>query len=186
MFHTYLLHLCISTPAGVHSLAVLLMELQPGDDGPQTLAADALYQLSRVEEAYRLLLSVGPTCPRAPVLARLALLQLHRGFLYDTNQVFIVFYFQEMANKKKCLFFNPSVNKDFYVNHFLFAASKKAHSVRGHQLPTLTFGGGATEGSSAVAWALLLCCQTYPESLKRGELHQRGCGLPLHRNHGIW
>uniref|UniRef100_A0A3P8R2D1 Tetratricopeptide repeat domain 34 n=1 Tax=Astatotilapia calliptera TaxID=8154 RepID=A0A3P8R2D1_ASTCA len=75
------------TPAGVHSLALLLMELQPSADGPQILAADALYQLGRVEEAYRLLLSIGPTNPRAPILARLALLQLHRGFLYDTNQL---------------------------------------------------------------------------------------------------
>ncbi|TMS16871.1 Tetratricopeptide repeat protein 34 [Larimichthys crocea] len=75
------------TPAGVQSLAVLLMELQPSADGSQILAADALYQLGRVEEAYRLLLSVGPISPRAPILARLALLQLHRGFLYDTNQV---------------------------------------------------------------------------------------------------
>ncbi|XP_031700688.1 uncharacterized protein ttc34 [Anarrhichthys ocellatus] len=75
------------TPAGVQSLAGLLMELQPGADGSQILAADALYQLGRVEEAYRLLLSIGPTGPRAPVLARLALLQLHRGFLYDTNQL---------------------------------------------------------------------------------------------------
>ncbi len=63
------------------------MELQPGADGSQILAADALYQLGRVEEAYRLLLSIGPASPRAPILARLALLQLHRGFLYDTNQV---------------------------------------------------------------------------------------------------
>lgn len=84
---TYFPTLCIRTPAGVQSLAVLLMELQPGADGPQILAADALYQLGRVEEAYRLLLSVGPTSPRAPILARLTLLQLHRGFLYDTNQV---------------------------------------------------------------------------------------------------
>ncbi|XP_041654665.1 uncharacterized protein ttc34 [Cheilinus undulatus] len=75
------------TPAGVHSLALLLMELQPGTDGSQILAADALYQLGRVEEAYRLLLSIGPSGPRAPILARLALLQLHRGFLYDTNQL---------------------------------------------------------------------------------------------------
>nr|XP_033484508.1 uncharacterized protein ttc34 [Epinephelus lanceolatus] len=75
------------TPAGVQSLAVLLMELQPSADGSQILAADALYQLGRVEEAYRLLLSIGPTSPRAPILARLALLQLHRGFLYDTNQL---------------------------------------------------------------------------------------------------
>lgn len=80
--------LYVRPPAGVHSLALLLMELQPSADGPQILAADALYQLGRVEEAYRLLLSVGPTNPRAPILARLALLQLHRGFLYDTNQVY--------------------------------------------------------------------------------------------------
>lgn len=80
-------HSYIRTPAGVQTLAVLLMELQPTADGPQILAADALYQLGRVEEAYRLLLSVGPTSPRPPVLARLVLLQLHRGFLYDTNQV---------------------------------------------------------------------------------------------------
>ncbi|XP_035992179.1 uncharacterized protein ttc34 isoform X2 [Fundulus heteroclitus] len=75
------------TPAGVHSLAGLLMDLQPHADGPQILAADALYQLGRVEEAYRLLLSAGTPNPRAPLLARLALLQLHRGFLYDTNQL---------------------------------------------------------------------------------------------------
>ncbi|XP_060913378.1 uncharacterized protein ttc34 [Labrus mixtus] len=74
-------------PAGVHSLALLLMELQPGNDGSQIMAADALYQLGRVEEAYRLLLSIGPSSPRASILARLALLQLHRGFLYDTNQL---------------------------------------------------------------------------------------------------
>lgn len=78
---------CLRTPAGVQSLAALLIELQPGSDGPQILAADALYLLDRVEEAYRLLLSVGPNVPRAPILARLTLLQLRRGFLYDTNQV---------------------------------------------------------------------------------------------------
>ncbi|XP_011600672.2 tetratricopeptide repeat protein 34 isoform X5 [Takifugu rubripes] len=76
-----------ASPAGVHSLALLLMDLQPGADGPQVLAADALYRLGRTEEAYRLLLSVGPAGPRAPILARLALLQLHRGFLYNTNQL---------------------------------------------------------------------------------------------------
>ncbi|XP_038138954.1 tetratricopeptide repeat protein 34 [Cyprinodon tularosa] len=75
------------TPAGVHSLAGLLMDLQPKADGPLILTADALYQLGRVEEAYRLLLSAGSPNPRAPLLARLALLQLHRGFLYDTNQL---------------------------------------------------------------------------------------------------
>uniref|UniRef100_W5L6U0 Tetratricopeptide repeat domain 34 n=1 Tax=Astyanax mexicanus TaxID=7994 RepID=W5L6U0_ASTMX len=72
---------------GVHALAVLLMELQPGVDGPQILAADALYQLDRVEEAYRLLLRMEQSSSRSPVLVRLALLQLHRGFLYDANQL---------------------------------------------------------------------------------------------------
>ncbi|XP_035595317.1 uncharacterized protein ttc34 isoform X1 [Oncorhynchus keta] len=75
------------TPVGVHSLAVLLMELQPSADAPQILVADALYLLGRMEEAYRLLLAIGPTSPRAPILARLTLLQLHRGFLYDANQL---------------------------------------------------------------------------------------------------
>uniref|UniRef100_A0AAV2LXI3 Tetratricopeptide repeat domain 34 n=1 Tax=Knipowitschia caucasica TaxID=637954 RepID=A0AAV2LXI3_KNICA len=75
------------TPAGVQCLASLLSELQPASDGPQILSADSLYQLGRVEEAYRLLLSIGSGSPKAPVLARLALLQLHRGFLYDTNQL---------------------------------------------------------------------------------------------------
>ena len=64
------------------------MELQPGADGPQILAADALYQLGRAEEAHRLLLALGTAAgPRGPVLARLALLQLNRGFMYDANQV---------------------------------------------------------------------------------------------------
>ncbi|ROL46122.1 Tetratricopeptide repeat protein 34 [Anabarilius grahami] len=72
---------------GVHALALLLMELQPGADGPQILTADALYQLGRVEEAYRLLLNIEHTAPRPPILARLAILQLHRGFLYDAYQL---------------------------------------------------------------------------------------------------
>ncbi|MCJ8741624.1 hypothetical protein PDJAM_G00072780 [Pangasius djambal] len=72
---------------GVHALAVLLMELQQDEDSPQILAADALYQLNRVEEAYRILLCMEHTSSRSPVLARLALLQLHRGFLYDANQL---------------------------------------------------------------------------------------------------
>ncbi|XP_063065511.1 uncharacterized protein ttc34 [Engraulis encrasicolus] len=75
-------------PGGVHALAQLLMELQPGTDAAQILSADALYQLGRVEEAYRLLLAMEQhSAARSPVLARLALLQLHRGFLYDANQL---------------------------------------------------------------------------------------------------
>uniref|UniRef100_A0A8C8M0G2 Tetratricopeptide repeat protein 34 n=1 Tax=Oncorhynchus tshawytscha TaxID=74940 RepID=A0A8C8M0G2_ONCTS len=72
---------------GVHSLAVLLMELQPSADAPQILVADALYLLGRMEEAYRLLLAIGPNSPRAPILVRLTLLQLHRGFHNDANQL---------------------------------------------------------------------------------------------------
>ncbi|KAI4901514.1 hypothetical protein NFI96_033430 [Prochilodus magdalenae] len=72
---------------GVHALASLLMELQPGADAPQILAADALYQLDRIEEAYRLLLCMEHSSLRSPILVRLALLQLHRGFLYDANQL---------------------------------------------------------------------------------------------------
>ncbi|XP_067303385.1 tetratricopeptide repeat protein 34 [Pseudorasbora parva] len=72
---------------GVHALALLLMELQPGADGPQILTADALYQLGRVEEAYRLLLNIEHTAQRPPILARLAIMQLHRGFLYDAYQL---------------------------------------------------------------------------------------------------
>ncbi|XP_024239544.1 uncharacterized protein ttc34 isoform X1 [Oncorhynchus tshawytscha] len=75
------------TPVGVHSLAVLLMELQPSADAPQILVADALYLLGRMEEAYRLLLAIGPNSPRAPILVRLTLLQLHRGFHNDANQL---------------------------------------------------------------------------------------------------
>ena len=70
----------------MHALALLLSELEPGADGPQILAADSLYCRGRVEEAHRLLLSIGNASPRSPVLARLAMLQLHRGFLYDANQ----------------------------------------------------------------------------------------------------
>lgn len=63
------------------------MELQQDAESAQILTADALYQLARLEEAYRILLCMEHTSPRSPVLARLALLQLHRGFLYDANQV---------------------------------------------------------------------------------------------------
>lgn len=86
-FHEVFIFGQCSSPGGVHALAQLLMELQPGSDAPQILTADALYQLGRVEEAYRLLLSIEHTTTRSPILARLALLQLHRGFLYDANQV---------------------------------------------------------------------------------------------------
>ncbi|KAG7223627.1 hypothetical protein INR49_015454 [Caranx melampygus] len=54
------------TPAGVHSLAVLLMELQPSVDGPQILAGDALYQLGRL---LKKLIQCGDTSCLRPLLA---------------------------------------------------------------------------------------------------------------------
>lgn len=88
---------------GVHALALLLMELQQDADLPQILVADALYQLDRVEEAYRILLCMEHTSPRSPVLARLALLQLHRGFLYDANQVPLWSFMTGLIAFKNCL-----------------------------------------------------------------------------------
>ncbi|XP_042199734.1 tetratricopeptide repeat protein 34 [Callorhinchus milii] len=73
---------------GVHSLASMLLELDPSDVESRILSADALYQLDRVEEAHKLLLvSLNSTGQRPSVLARLALLQLKKGFLYDANQL---------------------------------------------------------------------------------------------------
>ncbi|NXF30386.1 TTC34 protein, partial [Nyctibius bracteatus] len=73
---------------GVYQLASLLMELDASDEASQILCADALYQLGCVEEAHKLLsqaLSRNPQ--RSPILARLALLQLKKGFMYDGNQL---------------------------------------------------------------------------------------------------
>ncbi|XP_067422754.1 tetratricopeptide repeat protein 34 [Emydura macquarii macquarii] len=73
---------------GVHQLASLLMELDSSDEASQILCADALYQLDRVEEAHRILLVALSRNPqRSPILARLALLQLKKGFLYDGTQL---------------------------------------------------------------------------------------------------
>lgn len=168
-----------ASPAGVHSLALLLMDLQPGADGPQVLAADALYQLGRVEEAYRLLLSVGPAGPRAAVLARLALLQLHRGFLYDTNQVcgaphrHLPWFLKTPPFSNELLCLRP-------------AAAEETHPLRRHQLPDAAAGGGQTEGPSAAAGSLSLRCQTHPGGITRRESPQRGRGVPLYRHHGLW
>ncbi|XP_078095863.1 tetratricopeptide repeat protein 34 [Mustelus asterias] len=73
---------------GVHYLALLLLELEPSDEVSQILSADALYQLGRMEEAHKtLLVSLGKNPQGSSVLARLALLQLKKGFLYDANQL---------------------------------------------------------------------------------------------------
>uniref|UniRef100_A0A8C8SL07 Tetratricopeptide repeat domain 34 n=1 Tax=Pelusios castaneus TaxID=367368 RepID=A0A8C8SL07_9SAUR len=73
---------------GVHQLASLLMELDSSDEDSQILCADALYLLDRVEEAHRILLVALSRNPqRSPILARLALLQLKKGFLYDGTQL---------------------------------------------------------------------------------------------------
>ncbi|XP_012662690.1 tetratricopeptide repeat protein 34 [Otolemur garnettii] len=73
---------------GVYQLAMLLMELDAEDEASRLLAADALYLLGRLHDAHKSLLVALSRRPQAaPVLARLALLQLRRGFFYDANQL---------------------------------------------------------------------------------------------------
>ncbi|XP_069333466.1 tetratricopeptide repeat protein 34 [Eulemur rufifrons] len=73
---------------GVHQLATLLMELDVDDEDSRLLAADALYRLGRLHDAHKSLLVALSRRPQAaPVLVRLALLQLRRGFFYDANQL---------------------------------------------------------------------------------------------------
>ncbi|KAM7099031.1 tetratricopeptide repeat protein 34 [Molossus nigricans] len=73
---------------GVYQLATLLMELDPEDEASRLLAADALYRLGRLDDAHKALLVALSRRPQAaPVLVRLALLQLRRGFSYDANQL---------------------------------------------------------------------------------------------------
>lgn len=73
---------------GVYQLASLLMELDTSDEASRILCADALYQMGWVEEAHKLLsLALSRNPQRSPILARLALLQLKKGFMYDGNQV---------------------------------------------------------------------------------------------------
>lgn len=72
----------------MYQLAVLLMELDAEDEASHLLVADALYRLGRLDDAHKALLVALSRRPQAaPVLARLALLQLRRGFFYDANQV---------------------------------------------------------------------------------------------------
>lgn len=73
---------------GVYQLALLLMELDREDEASSLLGADALYRLGRLEDTHKaLLLALSRRPQAAPVLVRLALLQLRRGFFYDANQV---------------------------------------------------------------------------------------------------
>ncbi|XP_066493504.1 tetratricopeptide repeat protein 34 [Tiliqua scincoides] len=73
--------------SGVHQLACLLLDLDASDEVSQILCADALYQMERVEEAHKILLvALSKTSQRSAILARLAFLQLKKGFLYDCNQ----------------------------------------------------------------------------------------------------
>lgn len=67
---------------------MLLMELDTEDEASRLLAADALYRLGRLDDAHKALLVALSRRPQAaPVLVRLALLQLRRGFSYDASQV---------------------------------------------------------------------------------------------------
>ncbi|XP_034976186.2 tetratricopeptide repeat protein 34 isoform X2 [Zootoca vivipara] len=74
--------------SGAHQLASLLLDLDASDETSQLLSADALYQMDRVDEAHKVLLvALSKTSQRSAFLARLALLQLKKGFLYDCNQL---------------------------------------------------------------------------------------------------
>lgn len=72
----------------MYQLATLLTEMDTEDETSCLLAADALYRLGRLDDAHKSLLVALSRRPQAaPVLVRLALLQLRRGFCYDANQV---------------------------------------------------------------------------------------------------
>lgn len=67
---------------------MLLMELDAEDETSCLLVADALYLLGHLDDAHKsLLIALSRRPQAAPVLVRLALLQLRRGFCYDVNQV---------------------------------------------------------------------------------------------------
>ncbi|KFQ85109.1 Tetratricopeptide repeat protein 34, partial [Phoenicopterus ruber ruber] len=73
---------------GVYQLASLLVELDASDEASRILCADALYQMGCVEEAHKLLLlALSKNPQKSPILARLTLLQLKKGFMYDGNQL---------------------------------------------------------------------------------------------------
>ncbi|XP_021511077.2 tetratricopeptide repeat protein 34 [Meriones unguiculatus] len=73
---------------GVYQLATLLMELDAEDETSCLLAADALYRLGRLDDAHKSLLVALSRRPQAaPVLVRLALLQLRRGFCCEATQL---------------------------------------------------------------------------------------------------
>ncbi|KFP86406.1 Tetratricopeptide repeat protein 34, partial [Apaloderma vittatum] len=73
---------------GVYQLASLLVELDTSDETSRILCADALYQMGSVEEARKLLsVALSRNPQSSPILARLALLQLKKGFTYDGNQL---------------------------------------------------------------------------------------------------
>ncbi|XP_005368778.1 tetratricopeptide repeat protein 34 [Microtus ochrogaster] len=73
---------------GVYQLAMLLTELDAEDETSCLLVADALYLLGRLDDAHKFLrIALSRKPQAAPVLVRLALLQLRRGFCYDANQL---------------------------------------------------------------------------------------------------
>ncbi|KAM9628849.1 tetratricopeptide repeat protein 34 [Morphnus guianensis] len=101
---------------GVYQLASLLVELDASDEASRILCADALYQMGRVEEAHRLLLLALSRNPqRSPILVRLALLQLKKGFMYDGNQVRRT-WLAERMRKRSVMGMVKRVNNPF-VSH---------------------------------------------------------------------
>ncbi|XP_051516697.1 tetratricopeptide repeat protein 34 [Myxocyprinus asiaticus] len=96
--------LTVRTAVGVHALALLLMELQPGADGSQILIADTLYQLGRVEEAYRLLFNIEHTAPRPPLLKKLIFTRQNtsRKTLSHRIKTYSVWPTSRMCHKGSC------------------------------------------------------------------------------------
>lgn len=67
---------------------MVLVGMDAEDETSCLLVADALYRLGRLDDAHKsLLVALSQRPQAAPVLVRLALLQLRRGFCYDANQV---------------------------------------------------------------------------------------------------
>lgn len=103
--------------SGVHQLASLLLELDASDETSQLLCADALYQMDRVDEAQKILLvALSNTSQRSAILARLALLQLKKGFLYDCNQVRKYWVLEGKLLKLKPTCYSPAEGNVAFCN----------------------------------------------------------------------
>ncbi|XP_042334561.1 tetratricopeptide repeat protein 34 [Sceloporus undulatus] len=73
--------------SAAHQLAFLLLDLDASSEASRILCADALYRMDQMNDAQKILLvELSKTSQKSAILARLALLQLKKGFVYDCNQ----------------------------------------------------------------------------------------------------